>query len=522
VLDGSGALSKEQSLRTETIKGSLEPAWREGAASFELPASFAGLHVVLFDWNSAGGHALLGEVVLSAQAALEMATAREDRRAADADGHWLELEQPPGSAQGASGAVRLRLRASALAEPLRRQLLASACARAARYELPAELAKQLKAQRAAPSSSILGTNAAATWTAAAGPRAAEPPYATLHVELVEARGLAAADSNGLSDPYARIFCAGATWQSAVVRQTLEPRWGERRAFALRRADASAGVLHLVLFDRDRQMLGADDYLGELLLPVGALARHGAADLWFELGSARAAASVKGAVRLRTSLELADQPPRPPSPPMHTPPRSSTALSAELGASGRRSSGGGGGAADVSDDAPLLTAEGLSEAARVRAARRARHRAPRKRGGRARAPRLRAPHLSLLVARSAVFCLARARARRPKPSRTASRARRPTRACWAAGARAWRSSSSRRRCRPRSAGCSCRCASSRRASWPRATCSTRPTRTRSRTSATPTCARPCSGARSHPSGAPRACSTSRSKARRSRERRCTSW
>ena len=50
------------------------------------------------------------------------------------------------------------------------------------------------------------------------------------VEILEARGLAAADANGLADPYVTAELAGQTLTTRTVRATLEPRWCEALEF----------------------------------------------------------------------------------------------------------------------------------------------------------------------------------------------------------------------------------------------------------------------------------------------------
>ena len=48
----------------------------------------------------------------------------------------------------------------------------------------------------------------------------------LHVHLVGATGLKAADRNGKSDPFAKLSLAGQRAKSKTIMATLDPQWDE--------------------------------------------------------------------------------------------------------------------------------------------------------------------------------------------------------------------------------------------------------------------------------------------------------
>ena len=63
----------------------------------------------------------------------------------------------------------------------------------------------------------------------------------LEVGVVAARGLAAMDSNGLSDPFAVVSCGGVRSQTRVISKTLTPEWDETFRFQISRATADLTI-----------------------------------------------------------------------------------------------------------------------------------------------------------------------------------------------------------------------------------------------------------------------------------------
>ena len=83
------------------------------------------------------------------------------------------------------------------------------------------------------------------------------------VHLQRADGLRAADSNGKSDPYAKVSVGKHKGQTKVVPKSLDPRWDERLLFPGTLAELQATTL--VIKVRDKDKVGFDDHLGEVRL-----------------------------------------------------------------------------------------------------------------------------------------------------------------------------------------------------------------------------------------------------------------
>ena len=81
------------------------------------------------------------------------------------------------------------------------------------------------------------------------------------VHLQRADGLRAADSNGKSDPYAKVRVGRHKGQTRVVPRSLDPRWDERLLFPGTLADFLEETLTIKV--RDKDTVGYDDPLGEV-------------------------------------------------------------------------------------------------------------------------------------------------------------------------------------------------------------------------------------------------------------------
>ena len=125
----------------------------------------------------------------------------------------------------------------------------------------------------------------------------------LHVRLIEAANLPAADLGGTSDPYVVATLTGWNkygdewsmygWRDAqtscVKPKTLSPRWYEDKYFAVPRHDA---WLRVEVFDKDNQ--STDDLLGSVEIQLKDLSHVGAVKRWFPLsvpGHAETAAAI---------------------------------------------------------------------------------------------------------------------------------------------------------------------------------------------------------------------------------------
>ena len=119
---------------------------------------------------------------------------------------------------------------------------------------------------------------------------------SLSVLCVQARGLPAADANGLSDPYVKLTLTGYTlsggqeWPEAMRTMqktstrysTLNPIWSGTEIFHFRVPRAHA-VLRVEVKDWDLGV--SNDALGSVEIPLATLLHQRRVDQWFELVSA---------------------------------------------------------------------------------------------------------------------------------------------------------------------------------------------------------------------------------------------
>lgn len=91
-------------------------------------------------------------------------------------------------------------------------------------------------------------------------------FIALCVQVLCARGVRAADSNGLSDPYTVVRLGSRTVQTHVMPETLDPDWNE--AFLFRAEEVDEAILTTgpsLLFEVWDSDVGvfADDFLGQV-------------------------------------------------------------------------------------------------------------------------------------------------------------------------------------------------------------------------------------------------------------------
>jgi hypothetical protein len=104
----------------------------------------------------------------------------------------------------------------------------------------------------------------------------------VRVSVVEARGLPPADSDGFSDPYAKVkLMRGAEtlkrFQTAFVDKTLNPKWDVDFVF-----DIPHPVVTLRFTVWDHDTVGSDDFLGVTQLQLSDLDPEKPHDLWLRL------------------------------------------------------------------------------------------------------------------------------------------------------------------------------------------------------------------------------------------------
>uniref|UniRef100_H2XTS3 C2 domain-containing protein n=1 Tax=Ciona intestinalis TaxID=7719 RepID=H2XTS3_CIOIN len=96
----------------------------------------------------------------------------------------------------------------------------------------------------------------------------KPPTHKLHIKLIGGEGLAARDSNGLSDPYVKIRINNRTvYKSKCCKLTLDPRWDEDFAIEV---DMEAHVV-LHVYDKDRGF--TDDFMGAAEIDLATLTQN---------------------------------------------------------------------------------------------------------------------------------------------------------------------------------------------------------------------------------------------------------
>ncbi|XP_043221486.1 multiple C2 and transmembrane domain-containing protein-like isoform X2 [Amphibalanus amphitrite] len=88
------------------------------------------------------------------------------------------------------------------------------------------------------------------------------PVGHLSVKVLRARGLAAADLNGRSDPFCVLQLVNRRRQTQTVYKTLEPYWN--KVFSLEVNDIHS-VLEVTVYDQDKDH--AVDFLGKLAIPL---------------------------------------------------------------------------------------------------------------------------------------------------------------------------------------------------------------------------------------------------------------
>ena len=89
-------------------------------------------------------------------------------------------------------------------------------------------------------------------------------------QVICGRGLRAADSNGLSDPYTVVRLGSRSEQTHVLLETLDPDWNEAFVFSAEEIEAamrsSVPSLLFEVWDSDIGVV-ADDFLGQVSAKV---------------------------------------------------------------------------------------------------------------------------------------------------------------------------------------------------------------------------------------------------------------
>lgn len=97
------------------------------------------------------------------------------------------------------------------------------------------------------------------------------------VELKAGRNLKAADSNGLSDPYAKLLIGGQKFKSGIVKKTLNPAWNQTFSGIVY---SSGDRIRVDVWDHDTW--SKDDPLGHVEVPIAQLELNKPVDRWYPL------------------------------------------------------------------------------------------------------------------------------------------------------------------------------------------------------------------------------------------------
>jgi hypothetical protein len=107
----------------------------------------------------------------------------------------------------------------------------------------------------------------------------------LHIHVNRARDLAAADSNGFSDPYVKTYLLpdhskSSKRKTGVQRKTLNPVFNETLEYSVSESELSSRTVWLSVWDWDR--FGRNQFLGEVRLPLSSLDLGSDTELWYPL------------------------------------------------------------------------------------------------------------------------------------------------------------------------------------------------------------------------------------------------
>ncbi|KAK1801384.1 hypothetical protein P4O66_023063 [Electrophorus voltai] len=126
----------------------------------------------------------------------------------------------------------------------------------------------------------------------------------LQCRVIEARDLAPRDITGTSDPFTRILYNNLSAETSIIKKTRFPHWDETLELCLDEAgESELGSVTLEVWDWD--MVGKNDFLGKVEIPMSCLYRTPLLQGWFRLlplGNSEDDAGGKlGALRLKVRL-----------------------------------------------------------------------------------------------------------------------------------------------------------------------------------------------------------------------------
>eukprot|EP00002_Diphylleia_rotans_P001016 TRINITY_DN10556_c0_g1_i10.p1 TRINITY_DN10556_c0_g1~~TRINITY_DN10556_c0_g1_i10.p1 ORF type:complete len:1388 (+),score=278.91 TRINITY_DN10556_c0_g1_i10:174-4166(+) len=124
--------------------------------------------------------------------------------------------------------------------------------------------------------------------------------AILHVGVIEARNLLAADRQGTSDPYCKVTIQGKSQKTEIIDAQLNPTWNQTLVF--KGITEVKGTIMIEVLDHDK--FSTDDSLGIVEIPL-ADTREEVLDQWYDLKPKSKGAEARGSVHISTFFSLDD-------------------------------------------------------------------------------------------------------------------------------------------------------------------------------------------------------------------------
>ncbi|XP_076126792.1 rasGAP-activating-like protein 1 [Alosa pseudoharengus] len=131
----------------------------------------------------------------------------------------------------------------------------------------------------------------------------EDQHTCVRCHVIQARDLAPRDISGTSDPFTRILYNNHRAETSIIKKTRFPHWGETLHLRLEQGEEEGGCVTLEVWDWD--MVGKNDFLGKVEIPLACLRRTPPLQGWFRLlplgNTEHDAGGRLGALRLKVRL-----------------------------------------------------------------------------------------------------------------------------------------------------------------------------------------------------------------------------
>ncbi|ELR15075.1 C2 domain containing protein [Acanthamoeba castellanii str. Neff] len=255
-----------KSVKTETIKGTLNPVWKDEDFTFDLSDQVGAVTFSLWDWDRASRNDFLGRVTLKKD---DIPFNKEVLR-------WFPLYRTK-ARQGdvVHGELLLRIHhvtsktGGINLEPKRSEEEDIEAIQQCKAE---RLSRQEKKEKERPAGklhlSILYNPPLGNWDG----------YLTVNV--IEASKLPAKDRRGTSDPYVVLSLAGKRYRTKTVKRTTTPAWKETFYFYVPHDQLSGLRFEMDAYDWDA--VSARDLIGDAVLLVEEMEPGLVRDMWVNL------------------------------------------------------------------------------------------------------------------------------------------------------------------------------------------------------------------------------------------------